>query len=61
MCIAGGRVHNDREWHRMYEQKRDQGLERLLDYDYQLCEKRGLRRLPPQSPTTHIVKENSVF
>jgi proline iminopeptidase len=26
-CLAGGRVHNDREWHRVYREKRDLGLE----------------------------------
>ncbi len=30
ICIAGGRIHNDREWHRVYREKRDQGLEPLI-------------------------------
>jgi proline iminopeptidase len=34
ICLAGGRVHNDREWHRIYQQKRDQGLEPELAWDY---------------------------
>ena len=33
-CLAGGRVHNDREWHTVYEQGRDQGLEPELEFDY---------------------------
>lgn len=34
ICIAGGRVHNDREWHQAYRQKRDQGLEPPPPGDY---------------------------
>jgi proline iminopeptidase len=34
ICIAGGRVHNDREWHRIYCAKRDQGLEKLPTYAF---------------------------
>jgi len=34
ICIAGGRVHNDREWHRIYSERRDQGLEILPAFDY---------------------------
>jgi proline iminopeptidase len=34
ICIAGGRVHNDREWHRIYSERRDQGLETLPAFDY---------------------------
>ncbi len=34
ICIAGGRIHNDREWHQIYRQKRDQGLEPLPAYAY---------------------------
>jgi proline iminopeptidase len=34
ICIAGGRVHNDREWHRVYEERRDLGLETLPAFDY---------------------------
>lgn len=33
-CIAGGRLHNDREWHAVYTQRREQGLERELDFAY---------------------------
>jgi len=34
ICIAGGRMHNDREWHRIYSERRDQGLEILPAFDY---------------------------
>lgn len=34
ICIAGGRVHNDREWHKAYQHGRDAGLEKPLDYAY---------------------------
>lgn len=34
ICIAGGRIHNDREWHRIYREKRDQGLEISPPEDY---------------------------
>jgi proline iminopeptidase len=34
VCIAGGRVQNDREWHRVYSERRDQGLETLPLFDY---------------------------
>jgi proline iminopeptidase len=34
ICIAGGRIHNDREWHRVYSERRDQGLETLPPFDY---------------------------
>lgn len=34
VCMAGGRMHNDREWHRIYSEKRDAGLEAPLHYDY---------------------------
>jgi proline iminopeptidase len=34
ICISGGRIHNDREWHRIYSQRRDQGLEILPPFDY---------------------------
>jgi proline iminopeptidase len=34
ICIAGGRIHNDREWHRIYSERRDQGLEILPPFDY---------------------------
>ena len=27
ICLSGGRVHNDRDWHRIYSERRDQGLE----------------------------------
>jgi proline iminopeptidase len=33
-CIAGGRLHNDREWHEVYTQRHEQGLERELDFSY---------------------------
>jgi proline iminopeptidase len=34
ICIAGGRVHNDREWHDEYERKKEMPGERLPDFDY---------------------------
>jgi proline iminopeptidase len=34
ICIAGGRIHNDREWHRIYSERRDQGMETLPPFDY---------------------------
>jgi proline iminopeptidase len=34
ICISGGRIHNDREWHRIYSERRDQELEILPDFDY---------------------------
>jgi proline iminopeptidase len=34
VCLAGGLVHTDREWHHVYEQRREQGLEPPLDFDY---------------------------
>ena len=33
-CLAGGRFHNDREWHRMYDEGRSAELEPPLDFDY---------------------------
>ena len=32
ICISGGRMHNDREWHSEYERKKDS--ERLPDFKY---------------------------
>ena len=34
VCLAGGRLNNDREWHKAYSHGRDQGLEPVLDYAY---------------------------
>ena len=34
VCIAGGRIHNDREWHKVYDQRRKQGLEPQPAFDY---------------------------
>jgi proline iminopeptidase len=34
ICLAGGRIHNDREWHRAYEQNREEVGELLPDYLY---------------------------
>jgi proline iminopeptidase len=34
ICIAGGRFHNDREWHRLYSQRQEQGLEPLPHFQY---------------------------
>ncbi len=33
-CLAGGRFHNDREWHRTYAERREAGLEPELDWAY---------------------------
>ncbi len=32
ICIAGGRIHNDREWHDEYERRK--GEERVPEFDY---------------------------
>jgi proline iminopeptidase len=34
ICIAGGRVHNDREWHKEYDRRRREEGERLPEFDY---------------------------
>lgn len=34
ICMAGGRIHNDREWHRVYKENREAGLEPALEFDY---------------------------
>ena len=34
ICISGGRIHNDREWHRIYSERRDAGLETLPPFEY---------------------------
>ena len=34
ICISGGRIHNDREWHRVYSERRELGLETLPAFDY---------------------------
>lgn len=34
ICMAGGRVHNDREWHKIYDEKQKAGLEPPLDWVY---------------------------
>ena len=34
VCVAGGRVHNDREWHAEYERRKEQEGERVPDFDY---------------------------
>jgi len=34
ICLAGGRIHNDRDWHTFYRQRRDANLEADLDYAY---------------------------
>jgi proline iminopeptidase len=34
VCLAGGRLNNDREWHKVYSAGRDQGLEAQLDFAY---------------------------
>ncbi len=34
VCLAGGRIHNDRDWHAAYSEGRDAGREPPLDYAY---------------------------
>jgi len=34
LCISGGRIVNDREWHRIYEQKMAEEGELVPDFDY---------------------------
>lgn len=34
ICIAGGRINNDREWHKAYRAGKDAGLEPLPDFDF---------------------------
>ena len=34
ICIAGGRVHNDREWHDEYERRKEREGEQLPKFDY---------------------------
>ena len=34
ICIAGGRIHNDREWHREYKQRQQQEGERQPQFAY---------------------------
>lgn len=34
ICIAGGRVHNDREWRSEYERRKEQDGERVPHFDY---------------------------
>jgi proline iminopeptidase len=34
VCLAGGRMVNDREWHRIYAEKRDLGMEKVPDFDF---------------------------
>ena len=34
ICISGGRIHNDREWHREYELRKRQKGEHVLEFDY---------------------------
>jgi proline iminopeptidase len=34
ICIAGGRVHNDREWHNEYDRKQEEVGELLPDFKY---------------------------
>ena len=36
ICIAGGRIHNDREWHSEYERRKEQQGERFPHFDYPL-------------------------
>jgi proline iminopeptidase len=33
-CVAGGRIHNDREWHNEYERRKEHEGERLPEFDY---------------------------
>jgi proline iminopeptidase len=34
ICIAGGRVHNDREWHNEYERRKEREGEQVPKFDY---------------------------
>ena len=34
ICLAGGRFHNDREWHRLYAERQEAGLEALPAFSY---------------------------
>lgn len=34
ICIAGGRIHNDREWHKAYQRGKEEEGEDLPDYNY---------------------------
>lgn len=34
MCISGGRIHNDREWHNEYERRKNTEGERLPEFKY---------------------------
>ncbi len=34
VCISGGRFHNDREWHQVYAERKDKGLEKLPEFAY---------------------------
>ena len=34
ICISGGRIHNDREWHDEYERKKEQDGEKVPEFDY---------------------------
>ena len=34
VCLSGGRIHNDRDWHRVYSERRDQGLETPPEQEY---------------------------
>jgi proline iminopeptidase len=34
ICLAGGRIHTDREWHATYHARRDAGAEPELAWDY---------------------------
>jgi len=34
ICIAGGRIHNDREWHKEYRRRKDEEGEALPNFEY---------------------------
>jgi proline iminopeptidase len=34
ICISGGRIHNDRQWHSEYERRKNLEGERLPDFEY---------------------------
>jgi proline iminopeptidase len=34
ICISGGRIHNDREWHKEYERRKEQEGEQIPKFDY---------------------------
>ena len=54
ICISGGRMHNDREWHSEYERRKELEGERLPDFKYPT--NREVNRLLNQSWKSYIQK-----